>query len=287
MAVGYAAGSDRGRNRIARAVSLSRTRGAVQLAAHMAAEIDDRLAGKSAGSALALFTAQDHVTPAFTRNTSFWAADIVAKLTCISPSNSTLDNNGAGVAITPRHVLYCKHGGVGVGYPADAASIRFVTTDNTVVMRTQSSHLELSVDMAIGLLDSDLPATITPCKTAPDSLRSYLSSFPYVPVMVLDQEEKGVVKDIDHIDAVSGLWTRTPTDTQRLAFHEALVAGDSGDPVFGIINDELVLLGVVKDVNEMMSTVGSNTIIAAGITTIGANGHALSNPSLAGFATVR
>lgn len=271
-------------------VCVSYIRGSNSLQRHMAAQIDDRIAGLNPASALAIFSVINHadVGP-FTRNVNCWAAGIASKLTCMSPSNSERAEFMAGTAITKRHVLYCKHGGIGVGFPSNGVTLRFVAADNSIVLRTQSQNVQLArPDMCLGLLSADLPASIVPCPVASDDLLSYITYHPTpIPVMALDAEEKAIVKDIVRIQA-GFVYTKTPTDAKRLEFHEPLVAGDSGDPVHVIINDELVLIGIVKDVDEHMSPCGFNADLNAAIVSVDAlggvsTGYTVTNPSLSSF----
>lgn len=253
----------------------------------MASEIDSRIAGLTFATNGPLFDTITHTdTGPFTRNADFWGSDI--DLTCVSPSNSERDEFMSGTAITKRHVLYCKHGGEGTGYPTDGTTMRFVAADNSIVLRTQSEHLELALpDMCIGLLDSDLPAEITPCAVAPDNLLAYINFSPAIPALALDAEEKGLVHDIDHI-AARFVYTKAPTNATRLEFYEALITGDSGDPSFVIINGEPVLIGILKAVNEFMSPAGFNGVLNAGIVSVDAlggvsTGYTVTNPDLSGF----
>lgn len=228
-------------------------KGSNGLRQHAIAQIDSRIQGKTAGTALPLFDLITHadVGPC-TRNTNFWAADQVTKLTCISPSNSERAQFMAGVAVTARHLLYTKHGGVGIGFPTDGTTMRFVTDANAMVTRTQLKAKEIAPDIAVGLLSSNLPGTIVPCQVAPSDLMKYLDLITPVPIMSLDQEEKGLVFDIRDISTIvnnSRLNFKIPVDSQRLAFNEGAIAGDSGDPLFLWINDSPVLVSLLTGVD--------------------------------------
>ena len=137
--------------------------------------IDTALAGANPATQRKLYTSQDHVTPAYVRNTNFFLQSTHAEaLTCASPWNSRQAGNRAGTAITPRHAMLAAH------YPLLAGdSLRFIASDNTVITRTvvQSQRIfynGVSTDGQMILLDSDLPASITPCKLFPDGYETYL-----------------------------------------------------------------------------------------------------------------
>lgn len=242
----------------------------------MISQVDDRLAGKSAGTALALYTTITHNDAGpFARNASCWLADMVESLTCISPSNSAGNDNFAGTAITRRHVLYTKHGGVGVGFPANGTTLRFVASNNAITLRTQSQHKELTPDIAIALLSSDLPAAITPCPVVPDDLMSYLELATPTPVLILDQEEKGLVHDLRSVDVQSKLlYFMPPANAQRLAFHEPVVPGDSADPVFALINNVIALISLLTGESWGPSIAGLGGILNQGILDVDALGGA-------------
>jgi hypothetical protein len=265
------------------------------LAAHMSQAVDSRLAGKSAASALAVFTTLVHadIGP-FERNDSFWAADQVAGLTCVSPSREGGSTACLGAAVTPRHVLYHKHGDL----IPNGNTMRFVDALDNIVLRTQDQAVETAIpDFSVGLLSSDLPASIPFCKVAPDDLRNYLQAWQRAPIMVLDQEGKGLVYDVTNIDA-QFVYVSVPTDSQRLAFHETLIANDSGKAWFGIVNDEPVLFAITQgNISGLGETMGAtpagwssvlNAAIAA-VDALGAvsTGYTVTPASFSGFAKVR
>jgi hypothetical protein len=246
-------------------------------ARHASDAVDTRLAGKSASTALRVFTTQDHAAGVYVRNPSCWAADI--DLTCVSPWNSTGANTRAGVLVSPRHVLFAAH------YPiAAGAIIRFVTANNAVVTRTVTATLTFPgyspyhPDFALGVLDSDVPASIGFAKVLP---ANYATKFPgaaawgKVASVCFDQEEKALVQDwAGKYIANTGLdycAFNAPTDAKRAEFFENKISGDSGNPAFLIVNGELVFLTAltfggagsgtelpprIAQLNTMMTTLG-------------------------------
>jgi hypothetical protein len=252
--------------------------------------IDSRLVGKTKATHAPVYTSQDHVSGIYVRNPSCWLGNI--DITCVSPWNSTEAHLRAGTLITPRHVLFAAH------YPiAQGATIRFVALNNTVVTRTVThiiTHPDFSnnlPDFQIGLLDSDVPGTITPAKVLPDNYTDYFSpSYRYAPVVIVDQEEKALVADIGGTINGNYVYLATPTDSQRLAFSEIMIVGDSGSPVLLIINDTPVIITIMTfggagqgssipmfkdDLNQMISDVDASASISTGYT--------LSEINLTGF----
>lgn len=252
--------------------------------------VDSRLAGKSPATALRLYSTQDHATPAYVRSVNCWAAGL--DLTSISPWNSS---SGAALGITlvsPRHVLMAAHATIGTG-----STVRFVTAGNAVVERTISATQAVSgyapyyPDLAVGLLNADVPATISFARVLPAAWASKLPSVSGVPVLCLDGEEKAIVSDLWSISANAGTYgamanVQPPADAVRLTFHEDKVGGDSGNPAGLVVNGNFVLLTVWT-----FGGYGAGTSIAyhinglnAAMTALG-GGYQLTEADLSGFAT--
>jgi len=212
--------------------------------------VDTRLVGKSSSTALRIFTLQDHANSNYTRNPNVWCSDL--DLTCFSPYNSIDLYQRAGTLISPRHIIFAWH------FPiANGATVRFVKMDGTVVNRTMTNSISISNgsnarDIWIGVLDSDVPAGISFAKILPTNwdtkLPSVNSTFYTIPCLVLDQEEKALISDWQFETDLTKLKEQTtfksPTDVKRLQFYENLIDGDSGNPAFLIVNNQLVLLTV-------------------------------------------
>ena len=236
--------------------------------------IDTALAGANPATQQNLYTSQDHVTPAYVRNSNFFLQGTHAEaLTCASPWNSRQGQNRAGTAITPRHAMLAAH------YPLITGdSLRFIASDNTIITRTvvQSQRIYyngLSTDGQMILLDSDLPASITPCKLFPDGYETYLPAGAStdaafrLPILTLDQEEKGIIYDLRKVNnsSIKSVVLTTPELPDRLAFYERVVSGDSGNPQFAAIGTELWIMtcwygngpfygGLVSELNAMITT---------------------------------
>lgn len=215
--------------------------------------VDDLIEGKSATTALKLFTTQDHTTPTYVRNGDFWGASLGNALCAISPWNTSGGPTRAGVAISDLHIIFAAHYQIGLG-----ATVRFVLADNTVVSRTlvsRKTHPEYTGsstgyahDLTVGLLDSPLPAGVIPVKIPPDDYQDYLpglSSQRSLPALCLDQEEKGLVTDLVGLTArASFSYANRVNWEKRAEFYESKISGDSGNPAFLLVNGELVLLTV-------------------------------------------
>lgn len=207
------------------------------LGKHLIDSVDVRLAGKEK----LIYSTQNHSVPSYIRNTNCWGYGL--DLTAISPWNSNGGNLGAGTLITRRHLLSVAH------FPIQGdAQVRFITNDNQVVTRTIIQRqgvmgAQYTPDMQLYLLDSDAPITITPVKILPADYANYIDHITegHPPGMVLDQEEKCLVTDLSTLD--QRYQCRKPTDATRLSLYENLIAFDSGNPFFVIINGQLVFIG--------------------------------------------
>ena len=197
-----------------------------------------------------IFTLQDHTNRNYIRNPDCWASKYNTDLTCISPWNSNNGIRKAGTAITKRHIINARH----YTYPV-GTTVRFITNDNQVVDRTISSLYTQSssqIDLCIYTLNEDLPDTITPCKLLPANYTNYLtvSRKNYIPVLSLDFEEKANIHACTSIAPNNPKPPSVYTDISKpkrlseLKFYEKAIVGDSGNPIFMIINNQLVLITV-------------------------------------------
>jgi hypothetical protein len=239
--------------------------------------MDTALSGANPATQQKVYTSQDHVTPAYVRNTSFFLQGTHAEaLTCTSPWNSRQAGNRAGTAITARHAVLANH------YPLVAGdTLRFIASDNTVITRTVVQAARIfsngyGTDAWMILFDSDLPASITPCKLFPDGYETYLpagatcAAACSLPLLAMDFSENGIALDLIAELATATVPTMTygaPTLADRLAFYDPIISGDSGNPIFTVIGSELWLLstffgagsgpfygGLVSELNAMITT---------------------------------
>ena len=236
--------------------------------------MDNALVGANPATQQKVYTTQDP----YVRNTSFFLQGTHAEaLTCASPWNSRSAGKRAGTAITARHAVLADH------YPLYGGdTLRFIASDNTVITRTvvQSARILYNgngTDARMVLLDSDLPASITPCKLFPDGYETYLpagatcAAACALPLLAMDFSENGIALDLIRGPVVTDLSPSmrfgAPTIPHRLAFYDPIISGDSGNPVFAVIGSELWLLstffgagsgpfygGLVSELNAMITT---------------------------------
>lgn len=203
--------------------------------------IDLRIEGKDPAAASPLFAAGDRIVE---WNAQCWAADLAWHLTALSVWNSQDGPRRAGVLISPRHLLFAAH------FPVAAGSmVQFIAADGAVVQRTLTAlkvHPEFKPnypDIAIGVLDADVPPSISFVKVLPDDWRRNILSPVGLPVLSFDQWDRAGVRDVAVIGEQSIVY-REPQSPGRAALYHPLIVGDSGKPAFWIIGNELVLLNV-------------------------------------------
>lgn len=257
--------------------------------------IDTALVGANPSTDKTVFSVMNSST--LTRNPDLWISGYVNQLTAISPWNSYNSNFRAGTAITRRHLAMAWH------FPTVNGTVfKFVEANGTVHERTQigTSYSLQSIDRLVVTLDSDLPLGITPAKVLP---ANYLTYLPYydttnisqnrVPLLMLDQDENALVTDLSSLrffDFTSNFLThRTPISANRLAFNEGLIGGDSGNPIFMLLNNEAVLCAC-----HMGTTIGpvwcADSAIASLILAADANagvstGYSVTAPTWGGYTT--
>jgi hypothetical protein len=213
--------------------------------------VDSRIAGKNPITAKPIFTIEDDATPTYVRNTDCWAYDL--DLTCNSVWNSSVGypsgKTGLGTLITKRHIIFAAHFEISQG-----STIRFVTNDNVVVERTLVSikrHPDYSPyfpDLTVGVLDEDVPDTITPCKLVDNGILNYLQqNIRNIPILTINQDRNALICDGAAINPTYTTYTEPVYDNNHVIrdqYFQPVITGDSGTPQFIIIKDKLVLLSM-------------------------------------------
>ncbi len=170
-------------------------------------------------------------------NSSCWAASL--DLTGVSVNQPRL------TLVSPRHVIGAEHYQQAVG-----SVIQFLAADGTVVSRTLTAKISIgpvnnvdfyATDVYIGVLDSDVPASIKSYLMAPSNLANYLPGVSNgVPALCLNGSMNALVHDVYVVNGE--IDTREPTDATRYNFYETIITGDSSNPVFILVGGNLVLM---------------------------------------------
>ena len=165
------------------------------------------------------------------QNTNCWAYGI--DFSCASPYNSADEECRAGTAITDQHIVLANHYRYGA-----RTRVRFMGSDGSIVDRYVIDGAQVEdTDIYICLLDSPLPATVHPAALLPPNYADYIGNGKGLPALVFDQDEHAIVAELE---SVSG--HQRPLNNLRQRYFEVNISGDSGDPVFLVHNDTVILL---------------------------------------------
>lgn len=248
--------------------------------------IDSRLPGKNPATDRAIYSTQTHTgTPSYIRNPACWAA--TGELTCVSPWNSHAGVEGGGTLISPRHVLFAEHfmGGTGSNPMPNGTTIRFITRDNQIVERTLSNKARVgATDICIGLLNADVPETISYARVLPSNFASFVSVYRQ-PALVVDAEEKAIIKELSNASG-GNVTFGTPSDPVRATYDETLVPGDSSNPVMLIIGNTPVVVGAVLTTGSVADLAAQTSAANAAMSSLG-GGYSLTAIDLSPLVTPR
>lgn len=183
----------------------------------------------------------------WTRNPNCWLNG-VTNISCFSPAQRSGANwwQRGGTLITRKHALFAKHFATSI--ISGGTPLIFVDEYNNAISRKIINYGYDSSDIAIALLDSEVPSNIKIAKVLPPNYQDYIETSSYKYVVGLDQEEKAIIKrnnlayitDLVDVPRIVSI----PLDNldPYYSFTEDIIVGDSGNPVFIIIDNELVVL---------------------------------------------
>lgn len=254
----------------------------VDFTTHVTNQMDTRIAGVSTSSAMQLFstkgdsqTVNGATSTDWVRNVDAWSnvgTDI--DWTGVSAWNQPYDGYSsryqkAGTLISPRHIVLANH-----WYMPVNSTLLFVSNSNEMVYRTLSAVQPIAgTDITIGVLDSDVPDSVTyypiiASSTLQALIKKYEPTSGYdIPMVAFDQEKKAIVRSLN---AVSTFITHSTYVTGSRSFlSESLVGGDSGSPAFIVVDNRPILLfthytasggpflgNYISQINSAMTTLG-------------------------------
>ena len=145
--------------------------------------------------------------------------------------DAQLVSNGLGLMLTGMGTVFSFLGNDGIVY------VRTLVATNCI----QDS------DINIGLLDESLPAAVSYARILPPNYSDYLGTGKALPTVVFDYERKALVMDLQDLPVTKGVLAscRYSMNPLRTPFGEELIPGDSGNPRFLIIGEQVVLLNTL------------------------------------------
>lgn len=231
--------------------------------------LDEATARLGQGS-LPLLTLRNDTTSTYVRNAGCWInADWTGR--------PVFPQYFPGALISPRHLCMANH-----AHPSVGSTIRFLTSDNTVVSRTIANGLGIAnSDIWIGVLNEDVPETIAHYSVLPADLTDYIRNY-QCPAIVTDGEGNALASRwsaYNLIDPYTAAFLKVYTSGDFAPYSQQIVGGDSGSPVFILLDGNLVLLGChytsAGDDASFNPISGYITAINAAMTTLG-GGYQLS-----------
>lgn len=193
---------------------------------------------ETAGLQKEVFSVQDHVNKIYTRNPKGWARTI--NMTCASPWNSGGGPRQAGTLITQQHLVCAAHYGLWSG------TVRFVAkTGQTFDLAIAGREAIPNSDILVAKLEAPLPSLIKPAMMLPPNAFDFLGTGANIPVLILDQEEKALISNIFNLNSSGILSTMKPSEP-RLSFYEDKISGDSGNPIFLVYGDDVIILSHLR-----------------------------------------
>jgi hypothetical protein len=245
------------------------------LTTHVSNQIDNRLSGLDPSTALSIYNNRSNLP--WTRNLNSWTQKgSPLDFTGVAGWNDDLAHHfgngfyGGATLISPRHYVTAAH-----FYLANGTKISFLDASGNVVIRTVLNSVGVAgTDINIGLLDSDVPSSITYypliSSTALQNMTvQTIAETIDVPIVVFNQNGQALIRSMGGIGTEISNFTYNAGP--RAPFSRDLISGDSGQPGFIIINGKPVLLfanhgavnganlgNYINEINQAIDSMGTS-----------------------------
>lgn len=260
------------------------------LTTHVGSQIDSRLLAASSSNGLALYNTRSGIstTTQWVRNPNSWTAkNTPLDFTGVSGANDNLSNiyQKGATLVTPRHFITADHFFQPVG-----SKIFFITATGTPVMRTVTGISTIAgTDINVGVLDSDVPDTITyypimSSSTLQGTIQKFYNQNLDVPITLFNQLGQAHINPLNSLDSDT-IHYGSYYGGVRAGFSSDVFIGDSGQPGFMIIDNQPVLLFTIYTTTYSPNLGNYITNINAAITTLGSGGYQLTQYNPTCFAT--
>ena len=248
------------------------------LKVHASNQVLNRINQASPSNGKDLFSSKvNSTTTPWTRNANIWSSKNtpvdwtgVAAYVYNNGNPNYYPSSRIGTLISPRHFLAAAH-----WPPNPGEQLSFIDANGNQVIRTVVAHQYLGNDLTVGVLDSDVPDTITyyplvASSTLNSKLQTLDRSFFNVPVIGFNQTPRLVVRNLFSLSNASQQVTHFEYTTAPYSdYTQSVIGGDSGSPSFILIDGKPILLtaytghgsgpahgAYINQINSAMTTLG-------------------------------
>ncbi|MBP6858977.1 MAG: hypothetical protein KBC33_04095 [Candidatus Pacebacteria bacterium] len=255
------------------------------LAAHILDTMDDRLTGITpSNTTQRIYSSYNDTTHTYTRNTNLFIADV--DLTSIPATRGTVGpSTGDGFLVAPDIMVQAKH----VAH-ANGTVYWFVDDSNNAVSTTQVGRTDISgTDMTV-IRVSPAVTGVSFAKILPSYINTKITStalnYANVPMVYQRQDRSLYIGAFKWHQSYDGYdMTRAYDDSSPFYdWFSDIIGGDSGNPAFLVINDELVALGSWSNSSNGWSLNENKATIEAAMTGLG-SAYSLTEANLSAFPT--
>lgn len=245
------------------------------------AEIDTAIAGKTAETSQPLWTTRNPSTLSYTRNSQSWGAgyDLTPHAAYNSETVAYQPQWGGVTLVSPRHIIGAAH----TGHPAPGTTYHFVKADGTACVRTCTAASTVgSTDIRLGILASDVDSGISFARVLPDTWAVKLPSLEtrHIACARINRQQRLILHELH--DLAANAVFQAPQNTTRAAFHLTPAQGDSGSPLFLVLDGKMVLLTTLYSASGGPSIINQRSAINAALTALGGS-YQLTNADVSSY----
>jgi hypothetical protein len=164
--------------------------------------------------------------------------------TSIGSINAGYGGKELRTMVTPRHYLFAGHTAT---YETNASkTVAFLDTNNVIYWRTTLQYVDLPDDVAVGILDEDLPASVGYLPVLPTNYSDYLptNTSSYVQGIGMNQLMQIFGQPMTFGSPGGVYWNNTNNVPFGLGtnWNVAIVNGDSSGPERFLLSNQVVLV---------------------------------------------